>query len=128
MNVKFDIEEKLAEKGYIADINTVDLVLEKFTNALIMNGYWDILDQTIEESDIRKLDVTFNTVLVGKEYIVIAASYIKSSLHNKKVRVLEKMEEPVGTLLVEVLEGHMKGKKVGIEPENLKKAMNGKRK
>lgn len=120
MDMKNDIIEKLNEKGFTADNETVDMVMKNFENALILNGYWDILEQTIEESEPKRKVLTNEQLRVGKEYKILPVSHIKTTLQNKKVKI-EKIENEgsVFPVVVNVLEGRMKGSTVSVDVESL---------
>lgn len=120
MDIKNDIIEKLNEKGFAADNETVDMVMTNFKNALFLNGYWEILEQTIDDSEPKRKVLTIEQLKVGKEYKILPVSHIKTSLQNKKVKI-EKTEN-TGSLfpvVVTVLEGRLKGSSVSIDVEAL---------
>lgn len=119
MEIRFDVIEKLQEKGIIADTEQIDRVMESFRSALIEKGYWDILSKTIDESELEISKVTIESIIIDNEYEVLPVETIKPILHKKRVKVLVKQAE---TVRVEVLQGRYKGKEVEMYPRDLKRA------
>ncbi|MCK2000403.1 hypothetical protein MZM54_03230 [[Brevibacterium] frigoritolerans] len=119
MEIRYDVIEKLQEKGIIADTEQIDRVMESFRSALLEKGYWDILNETIELSELKKTKVTMESILIGNQYEILPVETVKPSLHRKKVKVLEKGKVAVN---VEILQGRHKGSKMAMFPRDLKRA------
>ena len=125
MDIVNDIVDKLNEKGYVSDEKNVEKVLRNFYEALVSSGYWDILDKTIEKSELMKPEVNLENIEIGKKYRIKPVVYMKKSLYNKRVRVEEVKRGETGyqiiaPVLVTVLEGRYKGKTMHISTEVLK--------
>lgn len=119
MEIRYDVIEKLQEKGIVADKEQIDRVMESFRSALIEKGYWDILSKTIDESELEISKVTIESIIIDNGYEVLPVETIKPILHKKRVKVLVKQAE---TVRVEVLQGRYKGKEVEMYPRDLKRA------
>lgn len=117
LNIKDAVIEKLIEKGFSLDEATVNRVSRSFSDALIVNDFYRILEDIIDLSDLEKSIYTIENVELGKVYELLPFDGMKPSLHHQKVQVLEIIDQ---TMKVQVATGQMRGKEILIEPDRLK--------
>ncbi|MED2737123.1 hypothetical protein [Bacillus toyonensis] len=117
LNIRDAVIEKLIEKGFSLDEITVNRVIKSFSDELIENEFYEILEQVIELSDLEKSIYTIENIELGKLYELLPIDGMKPSLHHQKVMVLEKLDQ---TMKVQVATGQMRGKEILIETDRFK--------
>ncbi|MGN5650926.1 hypothetical protein [Bacillus sp. Brlt_9] len=117
LNIQEAVVEKLIEKGFSTDEETIKRVLKSFSEELIENDFYGILEQVIDLSDIEKSVYNIENIEIGRVYELLPYNGMKPSLHHQKVQVLEKIDQ---TLKVQVATGRMRGKEILIEPNRFK--------
>jgi hypothetical protein len=114
MNIKEDIIETLMVRDFPIDQGLVSKIQTNFFNALIVNGYYDILTQVISEtiSDERMVFLTLNDVEIGEILVIKRIEGVKKLLHDQKVKIIQIYRDGLKNqgVKVEVLTGYYKGK------------------
>jgi hypothetical protein len=118
-----DIREKLAEKGIVAEDMYIEKVADKVMSALIGNGYWEIIDQAIDEYPFPP-SLTIEDIKNGHEYRIRKLNGIKPRLQGQKV-VVKGVYLQAGEIVVEVQTGHYKGTLFKLYPSDLEKLSEG---